>query len=74
GGALGGARRRLLALFQQADRYHVRKLKRQYRPDLMTAEERAASKVPPWFLRLHRIVGAPLRDLRRKVLEWVGAR
>ncbi|MBL7141365.1 MAG: hypothetical protein ISS74_10710 [Planctomycetes bacterium] len=74
GGALGGARRRLLALFQQADRYHVRKLKRQYRPDLMTPEERAASKEPPWFLRLHRIVGAPLRDLRRKLLEWVGAR
>ena len=73
-GLLRGPKRRLLALFQEADRYHVRKLKRQYRPDLMTPEERAASKVPPWFLRLHRIVGAPLRDLRRKVLEWVRAR
>jgi len=73
-GLLRGLKRRLLALFQEADRYHVRKLKRQNRPDLMTPEERAASKRPPWFLRLHRIVGAPLRDLRRKVLEWVGAR
>jgi len=73
-GLLRGAKRRLLALFQEADRYHVRKLKRQHRPDLMTPEERAASKQPPWFLRMHRLVGAPLRDLRRKVLEWVGAR
>jgi len=73
-GLLRGAKRRLLALLQEADRYHVRKLKRKYRPDLMTPEERAASKEPPWFLRMHRLVGAPLRDLRRKFLEWVGSR
>jgi len=73
-GPLGRIKRRLLAMFQEADRYHVRKLKRLYRPDLMTAEERAAGKERPWFLGLHRVVGAPLRDLRRKFLEWVGAR
>jgi len=73
-GPLGAVKRRLLAMLQQADRYHVRKLKRLYRGDLMTPEERAAGKQPPWFLRLHRVVGAPLRDLRRKFLEWVGAR
>ena len=73
-GPLGSAKRRLLAMFQESDRYHVRKLKRLYRPDLMTPEERAASKERPWFLNLHRLIGAPLRDLRRKFLEWVGAR
>jgi hypothetical protein len=73
-GLLRGAKRRLLGLLQEADRYHVRKLKRRYRPDLMTTEERAAAKEPPWFLRMHRVVGAPLRDLRRKFLEWVGSR
>jgi hypothetical protein len=73
-GPLGSVKRRLLAMFQESDRYHVRKLKRLYRPDLMTPEERAASKQRPWFLNLHRIIGAPLRDLRRKFLEWVGAR
>ena len=71
---LGAVKRRLLAMLQEADRYHVRKLKRLYRGDLMTPEERAAGKQPPWFLRLHRVFGAPLRDLRRKFLEWVGAR
>ena len=73
-GPLGRLKRRLLAMFQEADRYHVRKLKRLYRPDLMSPEERTAGKQCPWFLNLHRIIGAPLRDLRRKFLEWVGAR
>jgi hypothetical protein len=73
-GPLGRAKRRLLAMFQESDRYHVRKLKRLYRPDLMTPEELAAGKERPWFLSLHRLIGAPLRDLRRKFLEWVGAR
>ena len=71
---LGAVKRRLLAMLQEADRFHVGKLKRLYRGDLMTPEERAASKRPPWFLRIHRVFGAPLRDLRRRVLEWVGAR
>lgn len=73
-GPLGAVKRRLLAMLQEADLYHVRKLKRAYRGDLMTAQEQAASKRPPWFLRMHRVVGAPLRDLRRKFLEWLGAR
>ncbi len=71
---LGGLKRRFLAMLQESDLYHVRKLKRLYRGDLMTPEERAASKRRPWFLDLHRRIGAPLRDLRRKFLEWIGAR
>jgi len=73
-GPLGSLKRRLLAMFQESDRYHVRKLKRLYRPDLMTPEELAANKRRPWFLNFHRLIGAPLRDLRRRFLEWVGAR
>ena len=73
-GPVGAIKRRLLAMFQEADRYHVRKLKRLYRRDQMTPEEIAESYRKPWFLSLHRVVGAPLRDLRRKFLEWVGAR
>jgi len=73
-GPLGRLKRRLLAMFQKSDLYHVRKLKRLYRPDLMTPEELAAGKRRPWFLNLHRLIGAPLRDFRRKFLEWVGAR
>ena len=73
-GPLGAAKRRFLAMLQEADRYHVRKLKRLYRRDQMTPEEIAESYKKPWFLSLHRVFGAPLRDLRRKFLEWVGAR
>jgi len=71
---IGRLKRRLLAMFQQADLYHVRKLKRLYRRDLMSPEEVEASYRRPWFLELHRVFGAPLRDLRRKFLEWVGSR
>jgi hypothetical protein len=45
-GPLGSIKRRLLAMFQEADRYHVRKLKRLYRPDLMSPDERAAGARP----------------------------
>jgi hypothetical protein len=71
---LSTIQRRLLAMLQEADLYHVRKLKRLYAGHLMTPEERATSYRRPWFLNLHRVFGAPLRDLRRKFLEWVGAR
>lgn len=73
-GPLGWAKRRFLAALQREDVYHVRKLKRQYRRDLMTPQEIEASYERTWILSLHRVVGAPLRDLRRKFLEWVGAR
>ena len=73
-GPVGRVKRRLLALLQEADLHHVRKLKRRYRADLVTPEERAAGSRRPWFLNLHRAVGAPLRDLRRRFLEWVGSR
>jgi len=73
-GLLGWAKRRFLRALQREDLYHVGKLKRRYRPDLMTAEERKSSRRRSWVLNLHRLVGAPLRDLRRKFLEWVGAR
>jgi len=73
-GPLGWAKRRFLAALQREDLYHVRKLKRRYRPDLMTPQEIEASMRRSGILNLHRLVGAPLRDLRRKFLEWVGAR
>jgi len=73
-GPLGWIRRRMLRLFQREDLYHVRKLKRRYRPDLMTPEEIAASQRRSGAIRLHRLIGAPLRDLRRQILKWLGAR
>lgn len=70
----GPLRRRILAVLQREDRYHFRKLKRRYRPDRMTPEEREASRRRSRLLSLHRLVGAPLRDLRRWVLRRLGAR
>ncbi len=71
---LGPIRRPILAALQREDRYHFRKLKRRFRPDLMTPEEHEASRRRSGLLSLHRLVAAPLRDLRRWVLDRLGAR
>jgi hypothetical protein len=73
-GPVEWVKRRLLAVLQREDLYHVRKLKRRYRPDQMTAEEADASRRRSRILNLHRLLAAPLRDLRRRFLEWLGAR
>jgi predicted Ser/Thr protein kinase len=73
-GPLGRLEARALAALQREDLYHVRKLKRRFRPDLMTPEEFLASRRRSRLITAHRLVGAPLRDLRRRFLEWIGAR
>jgi len=56
---------------QQGDSYHLRKLQRRYRPDLMSPEELAASYQRPWAVRLFRWLTTPARRLRRFVLAKV---
>jgi predicted Ser/Thr protein kinase len=70
----GRIRRRILAALQREDMYHVRKLKRKIRRDLMTPEEIENSYRRSRLLRFHRLFGAPLRDLRRKILDHLKAR
>ena len=66
--------RAIRALFQRGDRYHLVKLKRRTRPDLMTQEELAASYRRPWYVRLHRaVIWLPLQ-LRRWVLDRIDPR
>lgn len=61
----------LLRRFQAGDVYHLGKLKRRTRPDLMTPGERAASYARPWYVRLHGAVSRPFRWMRRRVLDVV---
>jgi len=59
----------LLRRFQDADRYHYLKHKRRLRPDLLTADEsRELERMAIW-IRLHRWLTRPLRDLRRRTLR-----
>jgi hypothetical protein len=64
----------LFHILSREDRYHVRKLKRKMRPDLMTDEERAASYRRSFLLNIHRKFAHPFQRVRRWVLTRLGAR
>jgi hypothetical protein len=59
----------LLQLLQEADAYHLAKHRR--RGAWRTAHMRQEL---PWFIRAHRLVGYPLRELRRRLLVVLGIR
>jgi hypothetical protein len=62
----------LLRRFQHADRYHCLKHKRKLRPDLLTQDERQSVAQVSIWIRLHRWLTRPLRDLRRRTLRRLG--
>ena len=64
----------LFRILCREDRYHVRKLKRKMRRDLMTPEELAASYRRSFLLSVHRKIAHPFQRLRRWVLTKLGAR
>ncbi|MGB0715599.1 MAG: hypothetical protein ACPGXK_06970 [Phycisphaerae bacterium] len=66
--------RRLRRFFQNGDRYHLVKLKRRTRPDLMSPEALAASYRRPWTVRVHRFVTWPFTAVRRAVLNKIDPR
>jgi len=55
--------------FQRGDLYHLQKLKRRTRPDLLSEEERKASYRKPWFVKLHGFFARPMTRLRRRILK-----
>lgn len=57
--------------FQQGDRYHLRKLRRRFRPDQLTPQELEESYRRPWTVRAHRRLTRPLTRFRRWVLAKV---
>ncbi len=60
--------------FQAGDRYHLTKLVRRTRPDLLSPAELAASYRRPWYLRVHRILTAPFTWGRRRILDRIDPR
>jgi hypothetical protein len=63
-----------LKVLQECDLYHLRKHWAKLRPDQFgatTAEVRAAM---PWWIRAHRLIAQPFRQMRRGVLVRVGVR
>jgi hypothetical protein len=66
--------RRFVAMMQQMDLHCCVKLHRRCRPDQcpLTFADLAASR--PWFVRVHRAIAQPLRNLRRRLLVLLGVR
>jgi len=56
---------------QQADEYHLQKLVRRTRPDLLTREELLASRQKPIHVRIHSALTRPLTRLRRRILNRI---
>jgi hypothetical protein len=57
--------------FQQADRYHLLKIKRRTRPDLLSPEALEASYRKPWYVRAHGLIVRPFTLGRRWFLGKV---
>jgi len=61
--------RAILRRLQKEDLYHILKHKRRLRPDLLTAQERAAAERKSWFIRAHRFITKPYFLIRRRTFK-----
>lgn len=72
------ARSRLLRWFlttlQNMDRYHLAKHVGRLRPDQLARLQLTASARPPRWIRVHRVLAAPLRRVRRRLLALMRVR
>ncbi|MFQ5501134.1 MAG: hypothetical protein ACE5EQ_02415 [Phycisphaerae bacterium] len=66
--------RRILAILQASDRYHLLKHWRRARPDQMDAALLEEARRLPFWIAWHRAVFRPLTLIRRQVLVWLGGR
>lgn len=64
----------VLSALQNADLYHLTKHVKCHRPDQFVPLQLSAHDRHPSWIRLHRTVAAPLRQLRRKLLAALGVR
>lgn len=64
----------LLRLFQQADHYHcVKHVVKHSKVDYVTAKKKLIESRPLW-IKMHRWIAVPIRELRRKLLVLWGIR
>jgi hypothetical protein len=66
--------RSLLRLLQRSDEYHLLKHVARNRPDQLAALARGLQGRIPWWIRAHRLVAVPFRQLRRRLLVGLGVR
>ena len=64
----------LFRIFQRSDEYHLMKHWSRCRPDQCGMDSVEVQKRIPWWIRAHRLVARPFRELRRRLLVRVGVR
>jgi hypothetical protein len=64
----------LFRIFQRSDEYHLMKHWSRCRPDQCGMDTLAVRKRIPWWIRAHRLIARPFRELRRRLLVRVGVR
>jgi hypothetical protein len=64
----------IFRIFQRSDEYHLMKHWSRCRPDQCEVDSLAVKSRIPWWIRAHRLVARPFRELRRKLLVRVGVR
>jgi hypothetical protein len=65
----------ILRILQKSDHYHLNKHVRNFRPDQLDPEYvKGFARRRPLWIRLHRMIGRPVRELRRWLLVRLGIR
>lgn len=64
----------VLRMFQASDEFCLAKHVRNHRPDQLAMLGLQQYTNPPWWIRMHRCVAVPFRQMRRKLLSWIRVR
>jgi len=64
----------VLRILQRSDDYHLAKHFARHRPDQCDHTPATIAMRRPWWIRAHRAFAVPLRQLRRRLLVWLGIR
>ncbi|MDB4533871.1 hypothetical protein N9242_03295 [Vicingaceae bacterium] len=64
----------IMRVFQQCDLYHVAKMKLRVRAGTLNVGWKELEEIRPWWIRIHRIIGVPFRQVRRKLFVLLGIR
>lgn len=64
----------LFRIFQRSDEYHLMKHWARCRPDQCGMNSSELQQHVPWWIRAHRLIARPFRELRRRLLVRVGVR
>lgn len=61
-------------LLSGSDEYHLKKHWMRCRPDQCGVDEASFAAHRPWWIRAHRLVARPVREMRRRLLVRIGVR